>query len=290
MGALLKKNNYKIVSSILFLVYAAVMVKVMVFKDVPMLRVGPVALNFGGTQAGDPNYIPFKSIMPYLFGSAGWLIGGLNILGNILLLVPVGFLLPFLFKKVNWKQILVVAVLSGLIIEGMQVFLHVGIFDIDDVILNGLGVLVGFWIYLLFQKVMASSYQRIAIVTLTTVCISLIVAVLIFAIKYEIKFEAQPRDVRPDRVGPDRSNLSSGANPCGRTNGTGKVIEVALDKIIIEKNDGKNEEVWYNQKTSFRNSNGEATASVVKVGDRVTIVTDDSNIAIAILVCGTQNE
>lgn len=290
MGALLKKNSYKIVNSILFLVYAAVMVKVMVFKDVPMLRVGPIALNFGGTQAGDPNYIPFKTIMPYLFGSAGWLIGGLNILGNILLLVPVGFLLPFIFKKMNWKQILVVAVLSGLIIEGMQVFLHVGIFDIDDVILNGLGVLVGFWIYLLFQKVMASSYQRIAIVTLTTVCISLIVAVLIFAVKNEIKFEDQPRDVRPDRVGPDRRNLSSGANPCGRTNGTGKVIEVALDKIIIEKNDGKNEEVRFNQKTSFRNSNGEATASIVKVGDRVTIVTDDSNIAIAILVCGTQNE
>ncbi len=289
MGALLKRNSYKIVSSILFFVYAAILVKVMVFKDVPMLRVGPVALNFGGTQAGDPNYIPFKTIIPYLFGSAGWLIGGLNILGNILLLVPVGFLLPIIFQKMNWKQVLLISILSGLIIEGMQVVLHVGIFDIDDVILNGLGVLLGFWLFLLFQKIMSSAYQRIATIGISTIIVGLVVAVFVLAIKHEIRFEDRPTAIRPDRVGLDRSKKSSGANPCGRTNGTGKVIEVALDKIVIEKNDGKNEEVRFNQKTSFRNSNGEATASIVQVGDRVTIVTDDSNIAIAILVCEIKN-
>jgi glycopeptide antibiotics resistance protein len=32
------------------------------------------------------------------------------------------------------------------------VFLQIGIFDIDDVILNGLGVMVGYWMFLLFQK------------------------------------------------------------------------------------------------------------------------------------------
>jgi len=29
--------------------------------------------------------------------------------------------------------------------------------------------------------------------------------------------------------------MKTGTNPCGRTNGTGKVIELALDKIVIEK-------------------------------------------------------
>lgn len=280
------KLNYKFVIGISLFIYIAVLFKVMVLKDVPMLRIGPISLNFGGTQAGDPNYIPFKTIIPYIVGSAGWLIGGLNILGNIFLLVPVGFLFPFIFKKVNWNYVLIISILSGMIIEGMQVVLHVGIFDIDDVILNGLGVLFGFWMYLLFQKIMSSSYQRVTIITLTTASVSLIVAVLVFFVKNEIKFEDRPTDVRPDRVGPNRSELNSGANPCGRTNGTGQVIEVALDKIVIEKNDGKKEEVRFNQKTSFRNSNGEATASIVKLGDRVTIVTDESNIAIAILVCG----
>jgi glycopeptide antibiotics resistance protein len=270
----------------LLLIYCFLLVKVMVLKDVPMLRVGPIALNFGGTQAGDPNYIPFKTIMPYLFGSAGWLIGGLNILGNILLLVPVGFLLPFIFQKMNWKQTIVVAVLSGMIIEGMQVVLHVGIFDIDDVLLNGLGVLLGFWLFLLFQKIMSSTYQKVATIGISTICVGLVVALFFLAIKHEIRFEESPTDIRPDRVGQGQSKMSSGLNPCGRTNGTGKVIEVALDKIVIEKNNGEKEEVRFNQKTSFRNSNGEATASIVKVSDRVTIVTGDFNIAIAILVCG----
>lgn len=89
----MKKINNRLVFGILLLAYGTILYKVMGLKDLPMLRVGPIALNFGGTQSGNPNYVPFKTIIPYLFGSAGWLIGGLNVLGNIILLVPIGFLL-----------------------------------------------------------------------------------------------------------------------------------------------------------------------------------------------------
>ena len=58
----------RLLPSILLLAYGAILVKVMVLKDVPMIRIGPVMLNFGGTQVGDPNYIPFKTILPYLLG------------------------------------------------------------------------------------------------------------------------------------------------------------------------------------------------------------------------------
>jgi glycopeptide antibiotics resistance protein len=142
----------RILPSILLLAYGAILVKVMVLKDLPMIRIGSIMLNFGGTQVGDPNYVPFKTILPYLLGENGFLIGALNIGGNIAFLIPIGFLLPFVFTRIDWKRSLVVALLSGMSIELTQVFLHIGIFDIDDVILNGLGVMVGFWMYLLFQK------------------------------------------------------------------------------------------------------------------------------------------
>ena len=58
---------------LLLLVYVVILVKVMVLKDVPMIRMGPIMLNFGGTQDGDPNYIPFKTILPYLLGDNGFL-------------------------------------------------------------------------------------------------------------------------------------------------------------------------------------------------------------------------
>ena len=142
----------RLLPSILLLAYSIILVKVMVLKDVPMIRMGPVMLNFGGTQVGDPNFVPFKTILPYLLGEYGFLIGALNIVGNIAFLVPIGFMLPFVFARIGWKKSLVLAILSGMFIELTQVVLHVGIFDIDDVILNGLGVMVGFWMYLLFQK------------------------------------------------------------------------------------------------------------------------------------------
>ena len=142
----------RLLSFLLLLAYSIILVKVMVLKDVPMIRIGPIMLNFGGTQVGDPNFVPFKTILPYVLGEYGFMIGALNIIGNIAFLVPIGFLLPFVFARIDWKKSLALAILSGMMIELTQVVLHLGIFDIDDVILNELGVMVGFWMYLLFQK------------------------------------------------------------------------------------------------------------------------------------------
>lgn len=90
--------------------------------------------------------------MSYLLGEKGWLIGGINLIGNIVLLISVGLLIPLVYRKMTWTTALVLAVASGLAIEGMQVLFHVGIFDIDDVILNGLGVLIGYWMFIVLAK------------------------------------------------------------------------------------------------------------------------------------------
>ncbi len=118
----------------------------MVFKDLPLIRIGHMRFKFGGTHTGPPNLIPFKTIMPYLRGQMGWFIGTINLLGNVVLLVPIGFLMRIDFPKMRWPMALVIAFATGLAIEGMQEVFQVGIFDIDDVTLNALGVMVGFWI------------------------------------------------------------------------------------------------------------------------------------------------
>lgn len=137
---------------IVLVLYIAFLFKLMVFKDVFLIRIGHLRLNFGGTQDGPPNLIPFKSIWSYLHGDKGLLIGGINIVGNIVLLMPIGFLIPFLIRNMTWKKSLVIALASGLAIEGTQAILHVGIFDTDDLILNGLGVMMGYWGYQFLSK------------------------------------------------------------------------------------------------------------------------------------------
>lgn len=271
---------------ILLLAYGAILVKVMVLKDVPMIRMGPIMLNFGGTQVGDPNYVPFKTILPYLLGDNGFLIGALNIGGNIGFLIPIGFLLPFVFARIDWKRSLVVAVLSGMSIELTQVFLHIGIFDIDDVILNGLGVMVGYWLFLLFQKIMSSEYRRLAILCISGLSLVIIISVIVFIKQNEIGFETLHERNQIDRLEKRDGDSNQVIDPCNGTEGTGQIISIAENTITIKRRDGKDEIVILTEKTSIRNSGGPITKSILKVGDRVTVVIDDSNTAMAVLVCG----
>ena len=95
------------------------------------------------------NLIPFSSIGGYIFGDAegvGRFAFG-NIIGNIVIFVPLGAFLP-LFKKD--KRVLVnFLIISGtsLLVELIQGLLAIGTFDIDDLILNSLGGLVGILAY-----------------------------------------------------------------------------------------------------------------------------------------------
>lgn len=75
-----------------------------------------------------------------------------DIIGNILLTIPLGIGLPY-FTRVNNKSILWVALAVGLLFEGTQLLIKLvcGVYyhtvDINDVIWNGLGVLLGFGIF-----------------------------------------------------------------------------------------------------------------------------------------------
>lgn len=135
----------RLITIVLFFAYCGLLLKVMVFKDLGTIRIGTLMLNFGGTHEGPPNLIPLRTILSFLTGGQGLIIAGINLIGNIVLLVPVGFLLALIFSGISQRGILFAAVAAGLILEGSQVVFHVGIFDVDDVILNGIGVLIGHW-------------------------------------------------------------------------------------------------------------------------------------------------
>ena len=145
-------NKSRIRSTGILLAYTAILIKVMVFKELPLIRIGRLKFNLGGTQTGPANLVPFRTILPYLLGKRGLIIAFFNLAGNIVLLVPIGFIAPFVIRNMTWKKSLALAVAAGLAIEGMQAMFHVGIFDIDDVMLNGLGVMLGYWAYIKWKK------------------------------------------------------------------------------------------------------------------------------------------
>lgn len=77
-----------------------------------------------------------------------------NIILNILLFVPLGFLLPFLkdrLKKVY--KVVPIGFAVTLIIEIVQYITKFGIFEIDDIFNNTLGVLLGYSIFMIFNSI-----------------------------------------------------------------------------------------------------------------------------------------
>lgn len=96
------------------------------------------------------NVIPFWGILDLILttdGGEGIKFALINIIGNVLLFCPLGFLLPLLWERYAawWKTLAVGAGLSVLI-ECTQLFLIRGT-DVDDVLLNSLGALAGYGAY-----------------------------------------------------------------------------------------------------------------------------------------------
>lgn len=64
--------------------------------------------------------------------------------------MPIGFILPLLYK-ISGKKVILLGLLFSLFIETSQLFLQRGT-DIDDLMLNSLGVVLGLLIYKLVDK------------------------------------------------------------------------------------------------------------------------------------------
>ena len=91
---------------------------------------------------------PFQEIRRALRRGSRWL--WLMLLSNILIFIPLGFFSALLWRKGRWWKSLFFGTLTSVFIETVQFFIGRST-DIDDVILNTSGTLLGFWIYRLLR-------------------------------------------------------------------------------------------------------------------------------------------
>lgn len=150
----------RLIAAVTLIAYSTFLIKLMVFRDVLALRIGRLRFTFGGADTGPANFLPFKTILPYLLGEKGWLMACINLIGNIVLLVPIGFLVAVVSRKMTWQKSLVLGIAASLAIEVIQAVFRVGIFDIDDIILNGLGVVIGYWAFAVLAKWVRSDGRK----------------------------------------------------------------------------------------------------------------------------------
>lgn len=77
-----------------------------------------------------------------------------NLYGNILWFVPFGFMFPMVIsKKIEFRTVVISGMFFSILIEVLQFLLMTGVSDIDDVIFNTVGTIIGVCIYQLVKKI-----------------------------------------------------------------------------------------------------------------------------------------
>lgn len=109
------------------------------------------------------NLIPFQEIRRFWIyreqvGTFAWVS---NLLGNVIGFLPFGFILPVIFRNFrSFWSIMFGGFLFSLLVETIQLVTKVGCFDVDDLILNTLGAILGYLEFMLCDKIRRMYYGK----------------------------------------------------------------------------------------------------------------------------------
>jgi glycopeptide antibiotics resistance protein len=128
------------------------------------------------------NLIPFKTIWEYVSGnsdvSKSHAIS--NVLGNIAVFIPYGVYLHTLRGRKVFAKSAVVIILTAIAIETVQFAFGLGASDIDDVLLNSVGGLIGVLGYVLARKILKEENRTRTVISVVSVVIGAPVIYLYF--------------------------------------------------------------------------------------------------------------
>ncbi len=146
-GLTMKKRDWiRTISRIFFGIYMLVLVYFLLLSD-----------GFGRTMRYSEfhfNLVPFDEIVRFVkyreyIGFSSVVI---NLIGNVAAFIPFGALLRWVVnRRVTWYYIMGNTFLFSLSVELLQLIAKVGVFDVDDLILNTLGGLLGYFVYYLLR-------------------------------------------------------------------------------------------------------------------------------------------
>ena len=139
----------------LFLLYVGLMIWLLFFRG----RSWDASQSYWQSVRDNYNLIPFYTIDNYVNVIVNYPNSSLfahcliNLVGNVVMFIPAGWLLPRLFKPMRkFFRFLLTCLLSILAVEVFQLFTLLGSFDVDDIILNLVGMVLGYLIYLVKRR------------------------------------------------------------------------------------------------------------------------------------------
>lgn len=145
------KDRKRIAIWIIFSVYCFFMVYLLFFNG----RNNYQNYSFSEYVANNTNFILFH----YINGYVRNMIAGerlfeavINLVGNVVMFVPIGLLLPLAVKRLSsFRSFIICSLCIPLVIESIQLVFMVGCFDVDDIVLNVIGQIIGYGLYILIR-------------------------------------------------------------------------------------------------------------------------------------------
>jgi len=126
---------YKEIMMLCFIVYILCLFQVVTFQD--------------DVSWSSNNFIPFREIMRYNITSRLFL---KNVLGNMIMFLPYGFFVSFYLRSSKGYSTIILTVIASIAIELVQ--MSIGrVFDVDDILLNIIGGLLGYFIYSVLARI-----------------------------------------------------------------------------------------------------------------------------------------
>lgn len=126
---------HKEIFVLIFIIYILCLFQVVTYQD--------------NNYAAGNNLIPFQEIFRHPVGSRLFL---KNVLGNILLFLPYGFFISHYLKEKKTFPILILTLIVSVAVESTQLMIG-RVFDIDDILLNVVGGVLGHYCYILVLKI-----------------------------------------------------------------------------------------------------------------------------------------
>ena len=141
------KKGLRIICPVLFILYCIALVYFLIFSD---------SFGRGQYEVRRYNLEPFMEIKRFInnrnYLSSSSVI--MNLLGNVLAFIPFGILIMWIRKKsTGFFTVAFLSALFSFAIEIVQYVTRLGVFDVDDIIMNTFGGVLGYIIYCILARI-----------------------------------------------------------------------------------------------------------------------------------------
>jgi len=158
---------YKEVFLLIFILYILCLFQVVTSQDINIYE--------------GNNFIPFSEIFRYEIGSRYFF---KNIIGNVVMFMPYGFFVGKFASLKNTKLTLFLLILASLSIEVTQLLIG-RVFDVDDILLNVIGGIIGYIVYRFIDKIynmLPKILQSKTFLNVLSIIISIFIGIVIFQV------------------------------------------------------------------------------------------------------------